>query len=114
MRVIKATTDNKLYIVDLDVDDVMSFHKEIGGFECVRTQELHRFFHEPVTMVVDDDGFMKEKPLNVIASKFYNGDIVGDVIFVPEECGEFVEFFDVDAQYNYLVAFIAISGGFCE
>ena len=105
MRVIKATTDNKIYIIDLDVDDVRSFYKEIGGFECVRTQECHNFFHESVTMVVDDDGFARGKELNVIASAFYQGDIVGDVIFVPEEHGDFVEFFDVDAQCHYMSAF---------
>ena len=108
MRVIKATTDNKIYIVDIDVDDVRSFYKEIGGFECVRTQELHRFFKEPVTMVVDDDGFARGKELNFIASAFYQGDIVGDVIFVPEENGDFVEFFDVDAQCHYMNAMLQV------
>lgn len=102
MRVIKATTDDKIYIVDLDPNDVRSFYKEIGGFECVRTQELHRVFKEPVTMVVDDDGYSKGKKLNIIASAFYQGDIVGDVIFVPEEHGEFVPFFDVDAQCEFM------------
>ena len=106
MRVIKATTDNKIYIVDIDVNDVRSFYKEIGGFECVRTQELHNFFNEPVTMVVDDNGFMKGKELNIIASAFYQGDIVGDVIFVPEEYGDFVEFFDVEAQCHYMNALL--------
>lgn len=102
MRVIKATVDNKIFVIDIDVNDVREFLKEIGGFECVRTQELRRFFHEPVTMVVDDDGFARGKALNIIASAFYQGDIVGDVIFVPEENGEFVEFYDVDAQCEYM------------
>lgn len=102
MHVIKATTDNKIYIIDLDPNDVGQVYDELGGFECVRTLELHNFFHEPVTMIVDDDGFMNEKPLNIIASAFYQGDIVGDVIFVPEENGEFVEFFDVNAQCEYM------------
>lgn len=108
MRVIKVTTSNKIYIVDIDVNDVRSFYNEIGGFECVRTQELHNFFNEPVTMVVDDDGFAKEKEFNVIASSFYGGDIVGDVIFVPEEYGDFVEFFDVDAQCHYMNALLNV------
>lgn len=105
MRVIKVTTDNKIYIIDIDVNDVKVVHKEIGGFECVRTKEIHQFFHEHVTMIVDDNGFAKEKPLNIIASALYGyGDIVGDVLFVPEEYGEFVEFFDVDAQCHYMNA----------
>lgn len=105
MRVIKATTDNLIYILDLDCNDVKAVREEIGGFECVRTLELHRFFQEDVTMIVDDNGFAKGKPLNVIASAFYQGDIVGDVIFVPEEFGRFVDFFDVDAQCHYMNAF---------
>lgn len=108
MRVIKATVNNNIYIVDLDPNDVRSFYKEIGGFECVRTMELRRFFKEPVTMVVDDDGFGRGKPINYIASAFYQGDIVGDVIFVPEENGEFVEFFDVDAQCQYMNTFFNV------
>lgn len=106
MRVIKATTDNKIYIVDIDVTDVKDFLKEIGGFECVRTKELRMFFKEPVTMVVDDDGFAKQKELNAIGSCFYPGDIVGDVIFVPEVYGDFVEFDDVDAQCHYMNALL--------
>lgn len=102
MRVIKATADNKIFAIDIDVNDVKSFYKEIGGFECVRTQALRNFFKEPVTMVVDDNGYAKQKPFNVFASVFYPNDIVGDVIFVPEEYGEFVEFFDVEAQCAYM------------
>lgn len=108
MRVIKATTDEKIYIIDLDVNDVREVRKEIGGFECVRTQDLHDFLNEPVTMIVDDDGYAKQKDFNVIASAFYQGEIVGDVIFVPEEYGEFVEFFDVDAQCHYMNALLNV------
>lgn len=105
MRVIKVTTDNKIYIIDIDVNDVKAVHEEIGGFECVRTKEIHQFFQENVTMIVDDDGFAKEKSLNIIASALYGfGNIVGDVLFVPEEHGVFVEFFDVDAQCHYMNA----------
>lgn len=102
MQVIKATTDNKIYIIDLDANDVKAVIKEIGGFGCVRTQQLHDFFHEPVTMIFDYYGYVKGKPLNVIASAFYQGDIVGDVLFVPEEYGKFVDFYDVNAQCEYM------------
>lgn len=111
MRIIKATTDNKIYIIDIDPNNHKEVHKEIGGFECVRTPELHRFFDESVTMIVDDDGFAKDKPLNVIASAFYQGDIVGDVLFVVEEYGgygEFIDFFDVDAQCHYMNALLNV------
>lgn len=102
MQVIKATTDSKIFVIDLDVSDVKKFINEIGGFECVRTQLLRDFFEEPVTMVVDDDGYAKGKPFNVIASCFYPSDIVGDVIFVPEKDGEFVGFSDVNATCVFM------------
>ena len=108
MRVIKATTDFNISIIDLDVDDIEAVYKEIGGFECVRTKELQRFFKEPVVMIVDDNGFAKGKPLNVFASAFYQGDIVGDVLFVVEENGEFVDFIDVDSQLELINIFLNI------
>lgn len=104
MRVIKATVNNDIFIIDIDVNDVRSFYAEVGGFECVRTKQLHHFFDEPVTMVIDDNGFANGKELNIIASSFYAGDIVGDVIFVPEVDGEFCAFADVDAQCLYMNA----------
>lgn len=52
--------------------------------------------------IVDDDGFAKGKPLNVIASAFYQGDIVGDVLFVPEKSGDFVNFIDIEAQCKFM------------
>lgn len=104
MRVIKVTTDKKISIIDLDMSDLDAIYNEIGGFECVRTKDLVHFFQEDVIMVVDDDGFAKDKPYNPIASFFYPGDIVGDVLFVPEEHGEFVDFYDVDAQCIYLTS----------
>lgn len=104
MRVIKATVDNEIFIVDIDVHDVRSFYAEVGGFECVRTQLLHDFFDELVTMVIDDNGFANGKSINYIASAFYPGIIVGDVIFVPEVNGQFYGFADVDAQCLYMNA----------
>ena len=103
MKVIKATTDQKITVVEVDFDDMNTVYEQIGGFECVRTAELHKFFHAPVVMIVDDDGYAKDKEINPIGSCFYGGpDIVGDVLFVPEEFGRFVEFDDVDATCEYM------------
>lgn len=110
MRVIKATTDDKIYIVDVNFDLLNECSDAIGCdfIEIVRTDELRKFFHENVVMVVDSDGFAHGKPLNIIASAFYQGDIVGDVFFVPEEYGEFVEFSDVDAQCCYMNSLLSL------
>lgn len=108
MRVIKVTTDKKISIIDLDMSNLEAIHNVIGGFECVRTKDLLQFFQEDVIMVVDDNGFAKEKPYNPIASFFYPGDIVGDVLFVCEEHGEFVDFYDVDMQCIYLNSYLGL------
>ena len=103
MRVIKATVDEKLSIVDVDFNNMDTVYKEIGGFEVVRTSALRSFFHGPVVMIVDDNGWAKLKEFNPVASAFYGGPgIVGDVLFVLEEFGEFVDFDDVDATYEYM------------
>ena len=105
MRVIKATIDGSIVIVDVDFENMDTIYNEIGGYEVVRTVELLYFFNEPVVMIVDGDGFMKKKNLNYVGSAFYAGDIVGDVLFVPELNGKFVEFDDVDAICVYMNSF---------
>lgn len=107
MRVIKASTDEKLSIVDVDFNNLDMVYEQIGGFEIVRTAELRSFFHAPVVMVVDDNGWAKLKEINPIASAFYGGPgIVGDVLFVLEEYDEFVDFDDVDATLDFLNQYI--------
>lgn len=108
MRVIKATTDEKIFIVDVDFNDMNTVYEEIGGFEIVRTADLLTFFHEPVVMIVDDDGRAKLKEINPVASAFYRSSvrIVGDVLFVCEESGEFVDFDDVDATCEYMCSLL--------
>lgn len=107
MRVIKASTDEKLSIVDVDFNNLDTVYNLIGGFEIVRTAELRSFFHAPVVMVVDDNGWAKLKEINPIASAFYGGPgIVGDVLFVLEEYAEFVDFDDVDATLDFLNQYI--------
>lgn len=103
MRVIKATTDEKISVVDVDFSDMDTVYNEIGGFEVVRTAVLRSFFHAPVVIICDDNGWAKLKEINPIASAFYGGPgILGDVLFVLEEYGEFVDFDDADATCDYM------------
>lgn len=107
MKVIKVTVDDVISVIDIDLNDWDSICEEIGGFEVVRTAALRSFFDAPVVMIVDDDGGFKLKEVNPIASLFYHGSyIVGDVLFVLEEFGEFVDFDDVDATCEYMNSFL--------
>ena len=106
MKVIKICADGDIGIIDIDFKNLDAVYNEIGGFEVVRTKELMHFFSEPVVMVVDDNFFAHGKPYNHIASEFYAGDICGDVLLVPEQDGNFIEFEDVNAACIYLSSFV--------
>lgn len=105
MQVIKIDVNGDVGIIDIDFSNMESVYDVVGGFEIVRTVQLRRFFNEPVVMVVDDNGFAHGRHYNHIASDFYEGDIVGNVLLVPEEYGEFVEFNDINESCLYLQSF---------
>lgn len=93
MKVIKVSCDDLVEVVELDDKHlVRDIHELLGGFEIVRTRDMYHFFGCNAVMVVDDDFFAHNKPYNRIASEFYPGDILGDVIFICEMYGEFVPF----------------------
>lgn len=83
MKTIKITTDNKLSIIDVDFDDYRDIQKAVGckHFETVKTQRLFDFFGGPVLFCVDESGLLKYLPINRVASFFYGGVIVGDIVF---------------------------------
>lgn len=83
MKTIKITTDNKLSIIDVDFDDYRDIQKAVGCecFETVKTQRLFDFFGGPVLFCVDESGLLKYLPINRVASFFYGGVIVGDIVF---------------------------------
>ena len=94
MDVIKVNANGTLEIVDVDFNNMQSVYDLIGGFEVVRTQALRKFFNCNAVMIVDDNFFAHNKPYNYAASDFYGGDILGDVLIICEEYGEFVPFPD--------------------
>ena len=80
-KTIKITSSNEISIVDVDFDDYRSIQKAVGGmFETVKTQRLFDYFGKPVMMLVDEEGILKQLPLNRTGSRFYGYPIVGDFI----------------------------------
>lgn len=85
MKTLKITTDNKISIIDLDFDH-KSLREEVGGYiELVRTQKLLDYFKTKVVMIVDEEGLVKNLPVNTIGCYFYNTSkhgcpIAGDMI----------------------------------
>ena len=88
MKTIKITADDKISVVNVDFDDYRSIQQAIGCdlFEPVKTQILFDFFGQPVMMLVDESGLIKDLRPNSVASYLYgffgHGQvIVGDIIF---------------------------------
>ena len=83
MKTVKVTTDNKISIIDVDFDDFRSIQRAIGGhFETVHTQLMEDYFKDPsLIMLVDEEGLIKELPINSVGCILYRGIIAGDLIF---------------------------------
>ena len=83
MKTVKITTDNKISVIDVNFNDFRDIQRAIGGrFETVHTQLMVDYFHDPsVIMLVDEEGLIKELPLNPVGSALYRGIIAGDLIF---------------------------------
>ena len=83
MKTVKVTTDNKVSIIDVDFDDFRSIQQAIGGhFETVHTQHMADYFKDPsLIMLVDEEGRIKELPINPVGCTLYRGIIAGDLIF---------------------------------
>lgn len=85
MKTLKITTDSKISIIDLNFDHE-SLREEVGGYvELVRTQKLLDYFKTKVVMIVDEEGLVKNLPVNPMGCYFYDTNkhgnpIVGDVI----------------------------------
>ena len=87
-KTVKVTTDNKISLIDVDFSNLKSIQQAIGGhFETVRTRLMVDYFHDPsVIMLVDEEGVIKELPLNPVGCALYDTPqhgcpIVGDLIF---------------------------------
>ena len=83
MKTVKITTGNKISVIDVNFNDFRAVQRAIGGhFETVHTQLMADCFHDPsVIMLVDEEGLIKELPLNQVGSALYRGVIAGDLIF---------------------------------
>ena len=83
MKTVKVTTDNKISVIDVHFNDFRAIQRAIGGrFETVHTQLMADYFKDPsVIMLVDEEGLIKELPLNPVGSALYRSVIAGDPIF---------------------------------
>lgn len=88
MKTVKVTTDNKISLIDVDFGNFKSIQQVIGGhFETVRTQLMVDYFNDPsMIMLVDEEGLLKELPVNALGCALYGTPqhgcpIVGDLIF---------------------------------
>lgn len=72
MKTLKITTDSKISIIDLNFDHE-SLREEVGGYvELVRTQKLLDYFKTKVVMIVDEEGLVKNLPVNPMGCYFYD------------------------------------------
>lgn len=104
MKTLKITSDNELYIIDVDMNNYKAIQEEIGGyFETVHTQLMFDYFKAPVLMLVDEEGLLKELPLNLFGSYFYEtqkhgNPIAGDVILAIAVGEDITGFSESDAR----------------
>lgn len=87
-KVIKVTTDNRITVIDVDLMDIRSIQRAVGGYiETVHTKRMADYFKKPVLMLVDEEGLLKGLPMNTTGSllygtAFHGHPIVGDILFV--------------------------------
>lgn len=87
MKTVKVTTENKISIIDVDFDDFRDIQRALGGhFQPVRSMTMQIYFHEPMLMLVDEDGYYKQLTRNKLGCLFYETafhgyPILGDIIF---------------------------------
>lgn len=95
MKTIKISTNNEVSVIDVDFNDFRSIKNAIGGyFETVKTQKMWDYFKRPMMFLADEEGHLKQLPLNQLGSYFYDTErhgwpIAGDIILaVPD--GEYI------------------------
>ena len=99
MQVIKITTQNKISVIDINVNDYKEVNREIKCdlAEVVKTQIMWDYFGQPILMLVDEEGRLKNPRLNSVGSYLYGTHlhrhpIVGDVLFVVPDGEQFAGF----------------------
>ena len=106
MKTIKVDTNNKISFVDVNFDDYRDIRRVIGGrIESVRTPRIAHFFGEDAVMIVDEEGLIKDLPMNQLGCFFYGtmfhghpivGDliltkVVGEDLTAPDDVEELME-----------------------
>lgn len=91
MKTVKVTTDNCVSVIEVNFQDFRSIQQAVGGcFETVHTEQMFRYFKQPMLMLVDEDGYCKGLEINRLGSFFYGMSehgwpILGDFILaVPD------------------------------
>lgn len=83
--ILSIDTNGTITPIDLETRalDLKRLQTLVGGYiEVVRPVPFGGPIFDDVVMIVDDEGKLKGKPVNVLASALYNGydPIVGDVV----------------------------------
>lgn len=100
-KMIKITTSDEVSVLDFPVDGPENHFQKLIGFyqaigcnfiEIVRPQYIpsHIIDSQRLVMVVDENGLMNKKDINIIGSLFYGtakhgSPILGDILVVTEK-----------------------------
>ena len=80
MKAVTVTTDNEIKIIDVEKNGSQLYEqmrKAVGGYyENVYPQRLPKEF----VMVVNEEGRLKDLPVNEVGSYLYGGDVHGEPI----------------------------------
>ena len=70
VKTIKITTGCRVSVTELPDWDLKERAKELDAefIEIVRTKRMYDLFRNPVVMMVDDSGLIRNKPVNPFAS----------------------------------------------
>ena len=83
VKTIKITTGCRVSVTELPDWDLKERELDAEFIEIVRTKRMYDLFRNPVVMMVDDSGLIRNKPVNPFASFLYaeyGGIIAGDVL----------------------------------
>lgn len=109
VKTVKITTDNKISVEELPNWSLGSWEKAIGAdcTETVKTQIMYDLFREPVVMIVDESGLVKNREVNAVGSFLYGiqnhgTPIVGDIIFGLQNGPEILPLADAELVKIFL------------
>lgn len=84
-------TDNK--VSRYNVDSLESLQKAVGGYiEMLRPHKAidEGLLKSDIILIVDEEGILKNKAVNLIASALFGSILVGDVVITKEKGAEVV------------------------